>query len=112
MNLSTSNYGDNRWTLDHCDIRFSSICQTSACVAGQFRCTDGNGCISKSWICDGVYQCTDRSDEQLCSGNTIERPLVPSSMGFSHFNCHVARGIGTEGMVNIDVRYWKHKNIW
>ena len=69
MNLSTSNYGDNRWTLDHCDIRFSSICQTSACVAGQFRCSDGNGCISKSWICDGVYQCTDRSDEQLCSGS-------------------------------------------
>ncbi|CAG2185793.1 unnamed protein product [Mytilus edulis] len=69
MTTTLSDNGEYRWTLSNCDIGYSSVCQTSACVAGQFRCSDGSGCISRSWICDGIHQCSDRSDELMCPGN-------------------------------------------
>ncbi|XP_052070613.1 uncharacterized protein LOC127709241 isoform X2 [Mytilus californianus] len=69
MTTTLSDYGEYRWTLNNCDIGYSSVCQTSACVAGQFRCSDGSGCISRSWICDGIHQCSDRSDELMCPGS-------------------------------------------
>ncbi|VDI56619.1 collectin sub-family member 12 [Mytilus galloprovincialis] len=69
MTTTLSDNGEYRWTLSNCDIGYSSVCQTSACVAGQFRCSDGSGCLSRSWICDGIHQCSDKSDELMCPGN-------------------------------------------
>ncbi|XP_076073923.1 uncharacterized protein LOC143045353 isoform X3 [Mytilus galloprovincialis] len=69
MTTTLSDNGEYRWTLSNCDIGYSSVCQTSACVAGQFRCSDGSGCISRSWICDGIHQCSDKSDELMCPGS-------------------------------------------
>ncbi|XP_071132432.1 uncharacterized protein [Mytilus edulis] len=71
MTTTLSDNGEYRWTLSNCDIGYSSVCQTSACVAGQFRCSDGSGCISRSWICDGIHQCSDRSDELMCPGKHL-----------------------------------------
>ncbi len=39
----------------------------SLCSNGEFQC-GGNGlCISETKRCDGVQDCADNSDEQICS---------------------------------------------
>ena len=35
------------------------------CTPDEFKCDDG-GCISKSYQCDGVVDCDDKSDERGC----------------------------------------------
>lgn len=68
LGISLTDFGQYRWRLVNCEIGYSSICQSTACVAGHFRCTDGSGCISNSLVCDGIYQCDDHSDEHNCPG--------------------------------------------
>ena len=36
-------------------------------ISANFRCFDGR-CISKQWLCDGVGDCSDWSDEADCRG--------------------------------------------
>lgn len=38
----------------------------SDCGIGQFKCVIGGGCISEEYVCDGIEQCADRSDEWNC----------------------------------------------
>ena len=36
---------------------------SATCSWDQFRCLDGSSCIERRWLCDGRYDCPDRSDE-------------------------------------------------
>ena len=60
------------------------------CAANQFECHSG-GCISAAYICNGEYDCHDRSDElssncakdeficaNMCSGNYLSCYLKSS----------------------------------
>jgi len=40
----------------------------ATCGNDEFRCLIGQqeGCIPKTQLCDGINQCTDKSDEQNC----------------------------------------------
>ena len=40
---------------------------TFVCEGGQFQC-DRNKCIPSSWVCDGRFDCDDRTDEIDCPG--------------------------------------------
>ena len=59
-------FGKYRWGLERCDLRLPFVCQTAACVEGDFRCADGRRCVSLTWVCDGVKDCDDGSDEAQC----------------------------------------------
>lgn len=64
-------YGNYRWSLGSCETRLPFLCEVTACVAGQYRCADGKKCISPTWLCDGVKDCLDESDELDCIGKMI-----------------------------------------
>jgi Low-density lipoprotein receptor domain class A len=40
------------------------------CSLDQFSCTNGTACIPLSWMCDGVSDCGDGSDEKACPNAT------------------------------------------
>lgn len=45
------------------------------CGIGQFKCAMGGGCISLEFVCDGIEQCADHSDEWNCIKiDTLENP--------------------------------------
>ncbi|XP_061181064.1 uncharacterized protein LOC133189681 [Saccostrea echinata] len=65
---SVSDFGKYRWSLGPCEMKLPFVCQTVPCARQQYRCQDGSKCISSDWLCDGVADCLDQSDEKNCSG--------------------------------------------
>lgn len=45
------------------------VCRTIVCLPGQVRCADGSRCINHNWVCDGLVDCGDKSDEDNCASN-------------------------------------------
>ncbi|XP_057655031.1 vitellogenin receptor [Diorhabda carinulata] len=54
----------------------------SNCSAGQFQCTDGQ-CIQNYQVCDHIYDCQDKSDEQKCESGQDRKDCPPG-----HFRCN------------------------
>lgn len=65
---TVTDFGKYRWSLRPCEEKLPSVCQTRTCAEQQYRCQDGSKCISSDWLCDGIADCLDQSDEQNCSG--------------------------------------------
>jgi len=42
-------------------------CDCAACRPDQFQCANTSRCIPGGWICDGIIDCGDMSDERNCS---------------------------------------------
>lgn len=36
------------------------------CTVNEFKCTRGHQCVNSYYRCDGVFDCSDRSDERDC----------------------------------------------
>ncbi|XP_077592649.1 MAM and LDL-receptor class A domain-containing protein 1 [Stigmatopora nigra] len=88
--------GGDMWT----DIALDDITYTTECMVGglvtpepptcnpdHFQCLYSFQCIPKSWLCDGEFDCFDKSDEEGCP--TLMPGTVPPQGGCSegHYRC-------------------------
>jgi hypothetical protein len=64
---------------DHCEEL-----EYNECEEEEYRCEDGS-CIPEEYWLDGVYDCSDKSDEQSISGNDIKDNFC--SLTSSQFIC-------------------------
>ncbi|XP_028394866.1 deleted in malignant brain tumors 1 protein-like [Dendronephthya gigantea] len=53
--------------------------QVSVCPNGNFRCNNGYGCFPSSWLCDGMKDCSDGSDEWSWNCNLPSPSRVSST---------------------------------
>ncbi|XP_077987948.1 uncharacterized protein LOC144442462 [Glandiceps talaboti] len=44
------------------------------CKYYEFTCDDDSGCLSTDWLCDGMSDCQDNSDENNCENGILECP--------------------------------------
>ncbi|XP_065323813.1 uncharacterized protein LOC135930938 [Gordionus sp. m RMFG-2023] len=69
---------DSNWYFLPCRSVMPFVCQAEACLKGYFRCLDGS-CVSQKYICDGKYDCKDRSDEANCEDKNCHHYLSGAS---------------------------------
>ncbi|KAK2179888.1 hypothetical protein NP493_468g02006 [Ridgeia piscesae] len=81
------------------------VCRTVACLPGQVRCSDGSRCINPTWVCDGLFDCRDGSDENNCavscggkktgSSGQISSPNYPNNYPpYSDCSWHIEVPVG------------------
>lgn len=69
---------------------------SQVCDSTKFRCSNGQ-CINRRFRCNGIFDCLDNSDEQLCNVTksscqfgSCSQICVPKK-NFTH-SCHCASG--------------------
>ena len=85
--------GDYRWAMTDCAaVNALFVCECEACIGDQFRCFDGSRCIPHKWLCDGVRDCDDQSDELGCAGMVASNGN--SNVMESHLLSHLTYFLG------------------
>ena len=48
------------------------------CTLDEFQCSNGD-CIQKRWVCDGMADCADKSDEMRCGDSSVAVSCNPTT---------------------------------
>nr|CAD7575376.1 unnamed protein product [Timema californicum] len=54
-------------------LNTTPVSQGSSCKSGEYRCSSGE-CIDQLFLCDGLTECMDKSDENIAQCSTISCP--------------------------------------
>ncbi|XP_043237332.1 basement membrane-specific heparan sulfate proteoglycan core protein-like isoform X3 [Amphibalanus amphitrite] len=69
----------------------SAIVEVEPCRPGEVACRSGRQCVLRRYLCDGVFDCTDSSDEEGCGPDRPGRE-VPSVEIYPESSVTVTRG--------------------
>ncbi|CAF0857990.1 unnamed protein product [Adineta steineri] len=76
-------YCDSFWDLPTRLDESPKYCQQWICAKDQYQCPKTGQCIDPKWICDGVWDCSDGSDEE---GIFIINQLSPHNQAVVNLN--------------------------
>jgi len=57
--------------LLQCSLEFLLGTSAFICDDSHHQCDDGSKCVLLHWVCDGEYDCDDKSDEFECGEPTV-----------------------------------------
>ena len=63
-------------------VTFNSV-YSRKCKHKEYECENKQSCISRSYICNGVNDCSDGSDESVCSSSKISSTISSSTISSS-----------------------------
>ena len=64
--ISFAQYCDTVWDLEYGTDESSAFCSAGQwkCASDNYQCTNSRQCIPLKWLCNGVWDCNDGSDEE------------------------------------------------
>ena len=88
------------------DHKIPSLCFTKDCVMSDcqcighyFQCWSG-GCILAAKLCDGTYDCSDKSDEMYC--DFVQSSMIPDVISYYSANPYIYSSSTNNSLPNVD----------
>lgn len=55
------------------------------CKANFFQCKNDHFCVSMRYVCDGIFDCYDKTDEENCQNDMVDKFLCDDDTRSIHY---------------------------